>query len=246
MDSKQRTHAGTREKRPATRWTRGQRTGTSALILPMRSLLSLPFAVALLAAPFDRSARGRARSLPAAQLPINTQPLSTTTKTTSPSLSIPTRLRKRPPSFGLTTVPPTSSPSASSSPTRAIRLSPSITRASTSSPPQVTRSPPPNRAMPTRAGPSCHPRNKIPIGPIKIGGKGKNQDKKIEQDFSEFQYNAIAVEAHTTRAGFLCSEFQDRRAHWPAHSSSFAASRAPTAASFSPLRYRSTNIWRAR
>jgi hypothetical protein len=47
------------------------------------------------------------------------------------------------------------------------------------------------------------PRNKIPIGPIKIGGKGKNLDKKIEQDFSEFQYGAIAVEPHTTRAGFL-------------------------------------------
>ena len=53
------------------------------------------------------------------------------------------------------------------------------------------------------------PRNKIPIGPIKIGGKGKNQDKKIEQDFSEFQYNAIAVEPHTTRAGFLFYDLQD-------------------------------------
>lgn len=53
------------------------------------------------------------------------------------------------------------------------------------------------------------PRNKIPIGPIKIGGKGKNQDKKIEQDFSEFQYSAIAVEPHTTRAGFLFYDLQD-------------------------------------
>jgi hypothetical protein len=53
------------------------------------------------------------------------------------------------------------------------------------------------------------PRNKIPIGPIKIGGKGKNQDKKIEQDFSEFQYNAVAVEPHTTRAGFLFYNLQD-------------------------------------
>ena len=53
------------------------------------------------------------------------------------------------------------------------------------------------------------PRNKIPIGPIKVGGKGKNQDKKIEQDFSEFQYNAIAVEPHTTRAGFLFYDLQD-------------------------------------
>src|ERR1700761_1746616 len=53
------------------------------------------------------------------------------------------------------------------------------------------------------------PRNKIPIGPIKIGGKGKNLDKKIEQDFSEFQYGAIAVEPHTTRAGFLFYDLQD-------------------------------------
>ena len=53
------------------------------------------------------------------------------------------------------------------------------------------------------------PRNKIPIGPIKVGGKGKNLDKKIEQDFSEFQYSAIAVEPHTTRAGFLFYDLQD-------------------------------------
>ena len=53
------------------------------------------------------------------------------------------------------------------------------------------------------------PRAKIPIGPIKIGGKGKNLDKKIEQDFSEFEYGAIAVEPHTTRAGFLFYDLQD-------------------------------------
>lgn len=53
------------------------------------------------------------------------------------------------------------------------------------------------------------PRNKIPIGPIKIGGKGTNNDKKIQQDFSEFEYNAIAVEPHTTRDGFLFYDLQD-------------------------------------
>jgi hypothetical protein len=53
------------------------------------------------------------------------------------------------------------------------------------------------------------PRRKIPIGPIKVGGKGKNLDKKIEQDFSEFEYGAIAVEPHTTRAGFLFYNLQD-------------------------------------
>lgn len=53
------------------------------------------------------------------------------------------------------------------------------------------------------------PRRKIPIGPIKVGGKGKNLDKKIEQDFSEFEYRAIAVEPHTTRTGFLFYNLQD-------------------------------------
>jgi hypothetical protein len=53
------------------------------------------------------------------------------------------------------------------------------------------------------------PRRKIPIGPIKVGGKGKNLDKKIEQDFSELEYRAIAVEPHTTRAGFLFYDLED-------------------------------------
>jgi hypothetical protein len=40
-----------------------------------------------------------------------------------------------------------------------------------------------------------------PLPPM--GGKPKTPDSKIEQDFSEFEYAAIAVEPHTTRAGFL-------------------------------------------
>ena len=40
-----------------------------------------------------------------------------------------------------------------------------------------------------------------PLPPM--GGKSKTPDSKIEQDFSEFEYSAIAVEPHTTRAGFL-------------------------------------------
>jgi hypothetical protein len=40
-----------------------------------------------------------------------------------------------------------------------------------------------------------------PLPPM--GGKAKTPDSKIEQDFSEFEYAAIAVEPHTTRAGFL-------------------------------------------
>lgn len=43
----------------------------------------------------------------------------------------------------------------------------------------------------------------IPVGPIKIHTKGKDSDNKIEQDFDHFEYAALAVEPHTTRAGFL-------------------------------------------
>lgn len=45
----------------------------------------------------------------------------------------------------------------------------------------------------------------IPLpGPLpKIKLKPKASNKDIEQDFSEFEYGALAVEAHTTRAGFL-------------------------------------------
>ncbi len=43
----------------------------------------------------------------------------------------------------------------------------------------------------------------IPIGPITIHKQGKASDKKIEADFSEHEYSALAVEPHTTRAGFL-------------------------------------------
>lgn len=53
------------------------------------------------------------------------------------------------------------------------------------------------------------PRRAIPIGPFKIGGKGKNRDKSIEQDFSNFEYSALAVEPHTTRAGFLFYDLED-------------------------------------
>lgn len=43
----------------------------------------------------------------------------------------------------------------------------------------------------------------IPIGPIKMHTKGKASDDKIEADFNEYEYAALAVEPHTTRAGFL-------------------------------------------
>ncbi|MGB7266956.1 MAG: hypothetical protein WBC92_15685 [Terracidiphilus sp.] len=46
---------------------------------------------------------------------------------------------------------------------------------------------------------------KIPMpGPLPpIHTKPKGSDKEIEQDFDTFEYSALAVEPHTTRAGFL-------------------------------------------
>jgi hypothetical protein len=43
----------------------------------------------------------------------------------------------------------------------------------------------------------------VPIGPIHIHHGGGDSDKKIDQDFAEHEYSALAVEPHTTRAGFL-------------------------------------------
>ncbi len=45
-----------------------------------------------------------------------------------------------------------------------------------------------------------------PLPPM--GGKPKTPDAKIEQDFSQFEYAAIAVEPHTTHAGFLFYDVQ--------------------------------------
>lgn len=45
----------------------------------------------------------------------------------------------------------------------------------------------------------------IPLPPPlpQLHGKPKSSDPKIEADFHEFEYQAIVVEPHTTRAGFL-------------------------------------------
>ena len=40
-----------------------------------------------------------------------------------------------------------------------------------------------------------------PLPPIHM--KHKNYDKEIEDDFNTFEYEALVVEPHTTRAGFL-------------------------------------------
>ncbi len=53
----------------------------------------------------------------------------------------------------------------------------------------------------------------IPIGPLKIHKKGKAADSKVEADFSENEYSALAVEPHTTRAGFLFYDVQGLGQH---------------------------------
>jgi len=40
-----------------------------------------------------------------------------------------------------------------------------------------------------------------PLPPIKL--KGKTGDKEVEADFNAFEYQALVVEPHSTRAGFL-------------------------------------------
>lgn len=51
----------------------------------------------------------------------------------------------------------------------------------------------------------------IPMpGPIpKIKLKPKASNKEIEEDFDNFEYGALVVEAHTTRAGFLFYDVSD-------------------------------------
>lgn len=53
------------------------------------------------------------------------------------------------------------------------------------------------------------PRKKVQVGPFKIGGKGKNRDKNIEEDFKNFEYSSLVVEPHTTHAGFLFYDLGD-------------------------------------
>jgi hypothetical protein len=45
-----------------------------------------------------------------------------------------------------------------------------------------------------------------PLPPVKT--KPKTPDKKVEQDFSDFEYSAITVPPHSTRAGFLFYDMQ--------------------------------------
>src|SRR5271155_2483775 len=50
---------------------------------------------------------------------------------------------------------------------------------------------------------------KLP-GPLpRIGNKSSTKNKDVEEDFKSLEYAAVAVEAHTTRAGFLFYDVQD-------------------------------------
>jgi hypothetical protein len=46
-------------------------------------------------------------------------------------------------------------------------------------------------------------RRSVPVGPIKLHLHSKNPAGKVESDFNTFEYAALAVEPHTTRAGYL-------------------------------------------
>jgi hypothetical protein len=49
---------------------------------------------------------------------------------------------------------------------------------------------------------------KLP-GPLpRIGNKSSSKNKDVDADFQSFEYSAVAVEAHTTRAGFLFYDVQ--------------------------------------
>src|SRR5580704_2901185 len=49
---------------------------------------------------------------------------------------------------------------------------------------------------------------KLP-GPLpRIGNKSSSKNKDVDADFQTFEYSAVAVEAHTTRSGFLFYDLQ--------------------------------------
>jgi hypothetical protein len=43
----------------------------------------------------------------------------------------------------------------------------------------------------------------VPLGPIKLGGKGKNKNKEIKEDLDAYGFSSIAIEPHTTHDGFF-------------------------------------------
>jgi hypothetical protein len=44
---------------------------------------------------------------------------------------------------------------------------------------------------------------KIPVGPLHVPTHRKDADWKVQQDFDQYEYNAVSVAPHSTKAGFL-------------------------------------------
>ena len=59
-----------------------------------------------------------------------------------------------------------------------------------------------------RVKPKDSARPRYPCRPHQVHTKGSASDDKIEADFDHFEYAALAVEPHTTRAGFLFYDMQ--------------------------------------
>lgn len=48
-----------------------------------------------------------------------------------------------------------------------------------------------------------NPQERVPLGPIHVGGKGKDRTRQILADNQAYGYASIAVAAHSTASGFL-------------------------------------------
>lgn len=44
---------------------------------------------------------------------------------------------------------------------------------------------------------------RIPVGPLHVPTHRKDADWKVQQDFDHYEYNAVSVAPHSTKAGFL-------------------------------------------
>lgn len=64
----------------------------------------------------------------------------------------------------------------------------------------------------------------VPIGPFHVHTPPKASNKAIESEFDEFEYAALAVEPHTTRAGYLFYDI-DGLGPDPLHGASLTLSR---------------------
>ena len=85
---------------------------------------------------------------------------------------------------------------------------------------------------------------KIPMpGPLpSIKMKPKASNKDIEQDFDQFEYQALVVEPHTTRAGFFSMMFRSSIIRCRAPRCICTSCAIPTATSSSFSRFPSTGI----